>query len=216
VVTPFSRQRAILQSRVAEEFDQSVIELHQLKVQTAHQYQGSERDIMIFSPVVSGHGNGGSDRWFSFYPQIPNVALSRARRLLYLIGDKGYCSSRSGVLGTIASTYDSIKIEQKVAEQWDVGNLDSVEERILHDKLLQHTGNIEVVPKRRVGPHSLDIALEGTVQLDVECDGSQHQIVDGLPVIEDVRRDNYIGRHGGNRYRQLLIDWTIAHNDGNG
>lgn len=199
VVTPFSRQRTILQSRIAAEFDQSVIDLHQLKVQTAHQYQGSERDIMIFSLVASGTGNGGSDRWFNFYPQILNVALSRARRLLYLIGDKEYCTSRPGILGTIAATYDSIKIKHNVAEQWDVGNLDSEEERILYDKLLQQTNsdeNIRVVPKRRVGPYSLDIALEGTVQFDIECDGSQHQIVDGLPVIEDVRRDNYISRHG--------------------
>lgn len=54
----------------------------------------------VSSLVVSGRGAGGSDRWFNFYPQILNVALSRAKRLLYIIGDKEYCSSRSGALGT--------------------------------------------------------------------------------------------------------------------
>ena len=44
----------------------------------------------------------------------------------------------------------------------------------------------------------MDIAIErpGAKPLDIECDGHQHEIVGGLPVIEDVERDEYLRKEG--------------------
>lgn len=199
VVTPFSRQRNIIADRVQREFAPDALGACDLKIQTAHQFQGSERDIMIFSLVVSGRGDGGSDRWFNSYPQILNVALSRARKLLYIVGDLESCRSRGGILGKIAAAYTTISARRATAAQSLAGNLDTAEESILFERLSRiygHRDAMQLVPKRLVGPYALDIALEGTVKVDIECDGHQHEIVDGLPVIDDVRRDQYLRRHG--------------------
>lgn len=105
VVTPFSMQRNIINDKIQNHFDENIIEKHSLRVLTAHQFQGSEKDIMIFSPVVAQSGDGNDDRWFDFNPQILNVALSRARRLFYIVGDSQYCAGREGVLGKIHQQY---------------------------------------------------------------------------------------------------------------
>jgi len=199
IVTPFSMQRNIIVKRVQSELGQEVIDCHDIKVLTAHQFQGSEKDIMIFSLVVSGRGDGGSDRWFDFYPQILNVALSRARRLLYIVGDHKYCASRHGYLSKISSTYDRIKQKADVEEQSLLGRFDTEEERLLYTHLTGiqelHDG-YSLQPKKVVGPFTLDIAIAGPRKIDIECDGCQHEVVDGLPVATDVRRDQYLSGKG--------------------
>ena len=32
--------------------------------------------------------------------------------------------------------------------------------------------------------------------IDIECDGSQHEIIDGIPIAEDVRRDEFLEQQG--------------------
>jgi len=43
----------------------------------------------------------------------------------------------------------------------------------------------------------LDFALVGEKRFDIECDGfGNHHIIDGLPVIEDVERDEFLKKEG--------------------
>jgi very-short-patch-repair endonuclease len=199
IVTPFSMQRNIIVKRVQAALGQEVMDRHDMKVLTAHQFQGSEKDIMIFSLVVAGQGDGGSDKWFDFYPQILNVALSRARRLLYIVGDHHYCVNRQGYLGKIASTYDRIKQKADVEEQSLLGRFDTEEERLLYthlNEIPELREGYSLQPKKLAGPFTLDIAITGPRKIDIECDGSQHEVVDGLPVATDVRRDQYLSDKG--------------------
>lgn len=189
----------MLVAAIERELDEKTIGIHDIKVQTAHQFQGSERDIMFFSPVVASRGNGGSDRWFDANPQILNVALSRARRLLHIIGDYDFCSRRSGCLGKIAASYRQIKNEESSTIPSMLEKFDTLEERTRYTCLQdvpEVVSRCEIELKRSVGPYTLDIALVGKVKVDVECDGAQHEIVDGLPVTTDVRRDEYLRRQG--------------------
>ena len=162
IVTSFTRQMQEISKAVNDAVPPEVQQLHAIQVQTAHQFQGSEKDIMIFSLVVSRIGDGGSDAWFNSYPQVLNVALSRARNLLYIVGDKDYCASRSGILGTISATYDRLKVEGSIEEEWSAGSFDTQEESLLFEKIkerLLYTDSISLIPKRRVGPYALDLSL---------------------------------------------------------
>lgn len=51
---------------------------------TIHTYQGQERDIMI---LVLGGGNDGAIKWACDPPNLLNVAVTRAKDRLYVIGD---------------------------------------------------------------------------------------------------------------------------------
>jgi superfamily I DNA and/or RNA helicase len=135
VVTPYSRQQDAIHETISQSIPAELLERHNVKILTAHKFQGSEKDIMIFSLVLASRGNGNSDRWYNIYRQILNVALSRAKYLLYIVGDKNFCYGRTGVLKQLVETYDKIK-KQEIAEEYTLfEKFDSPTERFLFGKL---------------------------------------------------------------------------------
>jgi very-short-patch-repair endonuclease len=199
VVTPYSRQQAALEAAITSRISPQAIKKHDVKILTAHKFQGSEKDIMIFSAVLAAQGNANSDRWYNINPQLLNVALSRARLCLYIVGDRSFCASRPGILGKVASTYRMLHAEKRVVEESLRANFDTVPERILFEALSDKDPGARgytLVPKKVIGRYTLGLALLGVQNVDVECDGTQHEIIEGLPVIEDLERDLYIVEKG--------------------
>lgn len=199
VVTPYSRQQDTIHERISKSIPAELLEQHNVKILTAHKFQGSEKDVMIFSLVLSSRGNGNSDRWYNIYPQILNVALSRAKYLLYIVGDKNFCYGRTGVLKRLVETYDEIKKQEKAEEYTLFEKFDSPTERFLFQKLQEiDFGNLgyKLIPKLVVKRYTLDFALLGKKKFDIECDGYQHEIIEGLPVLEDVERDDFLKKEG--------------------
>ena len=199
VVTPYSRQQNTIRERIFQSASAEVIEKHNVKILTAHKFQGSEKDIIIFSLVLASRGNGNSDRWYNIYPQILNVALSRAKYLLYIVGDRNFCHKRTGVLKRLVETYDEIKKQEKTEKYTLLEKFDSPTERFLFQKLqeidFEHHG-YKLIPKLVVKRYTLDFALLGKKKIDIECDGCQHEIIEGLPVLEDVERDDFLEKEG--------------------
>ena len=204
VVTPYSRQQDTIHERISKSIPAELLEQHNVKILTAHKFQGSEKDVMIFSLVLSSRGNGNSDRWYNIYPQILNVALSRAKYLLYIVGDKNFCYGRTGVLKRLVETYDEIKKQEKAEEYTLFEKFDSPTERFLFQKLQEiDFGNLgyKLIPKLVVKRYTLDFALLGKKKFDIECDGYQHEIIEGLPVLEDVERDDFLKKEGWQVFR---------------
>ena len=200
VVTPYSQQQKEIYRIITQATPQNIIEKHNVKILTAHKFQGSEKDIMIFSAVLSSKGNGNNDRWYNAHPQILNVALSRAKYLLYIIGDKQFCYTRNGILKKIAETYDKIKKQEEFEKQYFSGHFDSPTELLLYQKLQEidfESLGYKLIPKFVEKRYTLDFALVGKRKLDIECDGfGNHNIIDCLPVIEDIERDEYLTKKG--------------------
>jgi len=201
VVTPYSRQQDAIHERISQSTPAELLEKHNVKILTAHKFQGSEKDIMIFSLVLASRGNGNSDHWYNIYPQILNVALSRAKYLLYIVGDKNFCYGRTGVLRKLVETYDEIRKQEKIEEYTLGGKFDTPTERILYEKLLEQEMDFEslgyrLIPKLVVKRYTLDFALVGKKKIDIECDGYQHEIIEGFPVLEDVERDDFLKKEG--------------------
>lgn len=63
-------------------------------VGTAHSFQGDERDVMIYSPVISGSA-AEKKGLLAARPELINVAISRASRLLVVVGDRTACLNLS-------------------------------------------------------------------------------------------------------------------------
>jgi len=199
IVTPYTAQVKALEDRIDphRNANRELYEGHKVEVLTTHKFQGSEKDIMIASLVVAQRGNGSNDGWYRKYPQILNVALSRARYCLVIVGDKEYCKARCGTLGDIAKKYDEIKARETGQQNDTHRGPETREESLLFERLKKTelvSRGYTIKPQRWVKRYRLDIAIEGTgsKRLDVECDGGQHEIVGGLPVIEDVERDEFL------------------------
>lgn len=199
VVTPYSRQQDAIYERISQSTPTELLEKHNVKILTAHKFQGSEKDIMIFSLVLASRGNGNSDRWYNIYPQILNVALSRAKYLLYIVGDKNFCYERTGVLKRLVETYDEIKKQERSEEYTLFEKFDSSTERFLFEKLQEidfEQYGYKLIPKLVVKRYTLDFALFGKKKINIECDGYQHEIIEGMPVLEDVERDEFLKKEG--------------------
>ena len=197
IVTPYSKQQRRIYERITAETPPDILEKHDVKVLTAHKFQGSEKDIMIFSIVLSSKGNGNSDRWYNNSPQILNVALSRAKYLLWIVGDKQFCLQREGILKKIAENYELIKKEEEFEKQYFSGNFETQAEQYLFQKLQEKDFSsigFKLIPKYVEKRYTLDFALVGNnIKIDIECDGfATHNIINGLPVIEDIERDEYL------------------------
>ena len=199
VVTPYSRQQDAIYDKIKQMTSQDLIDKHKVQIYTAHKFQGSEKDIMIFSLVLTSRGNGNSDRWYNIYPQILNVALSRAKYLLCIIGDKKFCHGRTGLLRRLVETYDEIKKQEEIENQTIHERFDSPTERFLFQKLQEidfKKYNYKLIPKLVVKRYTLDFALVGNKKIDIELDGCQHEIIEGMPVLEDVERDDFLEKEG--------------------
>lgn len=204
IVAPYNRQVKQIEQIIFKTTPQEIRDKHDIKILTTHKFQGLEKDIMIFSVVLSSSGNGNSDYWYNEQKQILNVALSRAKYLLYIVGDKQFCLQRNGVLKKIAENYEKIKKEEEFEKQYFSGNFDSKAEMELFKKLQKidfKSFGYKLVPKFIEKRYTLDFALIGKdKKIDIECDGfGTHNIIDGLPVVEDAERDEYLQKR----------DWII-------
>ncbi|MFG2179611.1 AAA domain-containing protein [Streptomyces abikoensis] len=90
VVTPFKAQEEALKRRLRSYGDR-------VRTGTVHTFQGGERDIMIFS-LVAGEGmHRQSIAWVEGQLNLWNVAITRARSHLIVVGDPDLWVGRGGV-----------------------------------------------------------------------------------------------------------------------
>ena len=158
VVTPFRAQVEAIRDRLAGQ----PRDTDGLVVATAHRFQGDERDVIVFSPVVCD-GMPEHLARFAADPNLVNVAVTRARRRLVVVGDRDACLASVGVLRDLA----------RYIADLEAGAFASPLERALHDALV--AAGIPARPGVEVAGHRLDLAVEvGDLRLDVECDGAAY------------------------------------------
>ena len=118
VVTPFKRQAELITYSLRERHSRLYDELvknHDFISATAHKFQGDERDVIIFSPVVSNGAPQGTLNFLGSTPNLFNVAITRARASLIIIGNKAFCqNSNIHYLAHFADYTDSLYVNSRV------------------------------------------------------------------------------------------------------
>ncbi len=90
IVTPFKAQAERLHHAIPEEF------ASRITASTVHKFQGDERDVMIYSLVVTDNSPASKIKWVDEgAPNLVNVAVTRARQALYVFGNRTYVRSHS-------------------------------------------------------------------------------------------------------------------------
>ncbi|MBQ9184722.1 MAG: AAA family ATPase, partial [Bacteroidales bacterium] len=172
VTTPFHLQAEMIAKALERDAElRNHLELHnQILIDTVHKFQGDERDVIIFSPVVSDGTKSQSLMFLKSTGNLFNVAITRARALLVTVGDKAFCK-QCGV------TYLEHFAEYSCGGKAPV---ESSEWEHLLQKALSDVG-IPVTAQYHVDKYYLDLALfyKGK-KLDIEVDGAMyHQAWDG-------------------------------------
>jgi very-short-patch-repair endonuclease len=177
VVTPFSAQKYYLR----EELDRLGLAAEVL-VDTAHGFQGDERDVIIFSPVVAQGMAAGSYRWVESPHNLINVAITRAREVLFVVADFDVCVQQEGILRKLALYCKDIELLRST----------SPAELELFTWMVMRGWDLEV--HKRIGDIEVDFLLNGVhgSRIVVEVDGDQHL---STPE-QDRARDAYLQAHG--------------------
>ena len=161
VVTPFRAQKEMLWERL------DVLRLaSEVLVDTAYGFQGDERDVIIFSPVVAKGITASASRWVETPPNLINVATTRAREVLFVVADFDYCLRQEGILRKLALYCRDIELLRKT------GNPSA--ELELFSWMVVKGWEPKVHP--RVGDIEVDFVLvaESGRRLNIEVMGAQH------------------------------------------
>ena len=86
VVSPFAGQARMIRELMSDPDDPAA---QFVTVATAHRFQGGERNVMVFSTVIDPQMPIATLRWIENNRNLINVAASRARRMLYVVGHPG-------------------------------------------------------------------------------------------------------------------------------
>lgn len=156
-----------------------------VRISTVNAYQGGERDLIIFVLAYSSDLIRGK-KWYLCDPAnryIFNVAISRARACLVVVGDRAACKA-SG-----AKALNSLANYPKGRDSQLAGAFESIWEERLYEALLAE--GIQTTPQRPLSGRRLDLALEyGDLKLDIEVDGvAYHTNRHGERNTSDIFRD---------------------------
>lgn len=176
IVSPFRAQVNKIRELIHRDTELvSRLNSSNLLINTAHGFQGDERDIIIFSPVVSKNVTSGAINFLNKDFNIFNVAITRARAHLIIIGDREVClNSEVSYLAKFAKYV--IDLENKYRNKYpEVSNSSLVSdiERMFYNKLLEK--GISVIPQYQTSGYSLDFALiTKNGKLNIEIDGKNY------------------------------------------
>jgi len=186
VVTPF-RAQANLISKLVSQYGElyRALNSRDFLADTVHSFQGDERDLMVFSPVVSRGMPTPSLGFLRNNRNLFNVAVTRARAALWVVGDQeAALSSQVGYLEAFARYCLEIGRERKspTAPDQDLGpdyppvhNPEQVSdwERLFYRAL--YTSGIWAIPQYLEENYALDFAVfDGDRRLDIEVDGERY------------------------------------------
>ncbi len=221
VVTPFRAQANRIRTLVHHDHELSRrLAAFQFVVDTVHGFQGDERDVMFFSPVVSLGVGESTLRFLLRNGNLFNVAVTRARSELIVVGDRqAALDSGVGYLAAFAEYSRALRApETRAPAGEDLGveyppvahpELVSEWERILYKAM--HAAGIRPIPQYAEAPYTLDFALfSGARKLDVEVDGENyHRNWDG----ELCRRDQIRSRRLADFGWDIMRFWVYEIRD---
>ena len=95
IISPFKHQ--------AQEINAKMVSLRmqygeRIVADTVYKFQGAERDVIIYSLVVTDNSPESKIRWIDYSsPNLVNVAVTRARTALYVVGNREYIRKNSSL-----------------------------------------------------------------------------------------------------------------------
>ncbi|MBT5539867.1 MAG: ATP-binding protein [Candidatus Marinimicrobia bacterium] len=194
VVTPFRQQANRINDTLYEQgISQEIIQETRLHVDTSHGFQGDERDVMLFSLCAGPEMPKGSLHFIEKQGNLFNVAASRARAILHVVGNRKWARS-CGIKHIERLAAERSRSENSIAKgPWSPH--DSPWEKVLYNALIK--AGVEPVAQYPVAGRRLDLALvragDNPLKLDIEVDGDRyHRNPDGSRKQEDIWRDHQL------------------------
>lgn len=199
VVTPFRQQMIRLKDALesSDSLPTDFRERVRLLVSTAHGFQGDERDLILFSLCSGPDLPTGAAVFLRENPNLFNVAVSRARSVLHVVGNRDWASGCGIPFIERLARQTMQHRNGKALQRSDP--FQSPWERVLADALRE--AGIDTVPQYPVAGRFLDLAILSPRKIDIEVDG------------ESVHRTSGGGRKDDDHWRDLQLQslgWQVC------
>ncbi|MFC8176012.1 AAA domain-containing protein [Streptomyces sp. NPDC057325] len=217
IVLRSGHQTRLLEDLIDTRIDPPIRERHNIRVGTAEQFQGDERDVILLSLVVDANnvraltGQGDGRRF--------NVAASRARDQMWLFTSVTPDQLRSRDLRHSLLTYMQAPPELQgaspalsaVSPDERCKPFDSLFEQQVFRRIKER--GYHVVPQWEVSGKRIDLVVVGeTGRLAVECDGSPyHSTLDQIH--DDDERARELRRAGWQFWRIRSSEFALSPED---
>ena len=194
VVVPFTAQARLIDRIARKQLGDNRLNDIDFVCDTVHKLQGSERDAILISPVLSPGMSRSATGWIEKERNLINVAVSRARRSLIVSGHPLAARLGSPTLASLRAHARDLSRRKK--EPLSSGfRTDSESEQRLLDAMWNQ--DLSPLTKLDIEGYELDFALmEGGIKLDIEVDGDQHTDVRGRRRRSDLARDRVLSALG--------------------
>jgi very-short-patch-repair endonuclease len=183
VVTPFKIQAQRIRDWAEANLSAALRAKCEFVAATADGFQGDEKDVILCSPVLQPGVPRGSMWFISENRNLWNVAVSRAKALLHVVGNRQMCLD-SGIRHLVTLAQRSMK-----ASTFEPGQVvfESPWERKFYEALV--SAGIKPVTQYPLAGRRLDLAVLDA-RLDIEVDGERyHRDEAGRRKAEDLWRD---------------------------
>ena len=192
VVTPFRPQADWILNGINQNVPLDLLGRAEFIVDTAHGFQGDERDIILFSPCVSRNLPDGARHFLENNEHLFNVSITRARSLLHVVGNLGACNDSeiphirrfasycADIERSTLSPYETTLASDERVGPW---------ERPLYEALVGE--GLRPIPQYPVNQYRLDLAIiSGDIRIDVEADGESTHEDDRIDLERDSRLES--------------------------
>lgn len=187
VVTPFRAQANAITQQVNQDKELLAEVMNRgFLSDTVHRFQGDERDVMLFSPVVSTGTPQGALGFLRSNGNLFNVAITRARAQLVVVGDLAECASCDvGYLARFASYATSLNGREAEAIQQAARQLGPTYPSVARPEMVSdwerdfyraaYAAGFALIPQYAIEKYVVDFLLtNGERQLVIEIDGERY------------------------------------------
>ncbi|MEU1656122.1 AAA domain-containing protein [Streptomyces griseofuscus] len=203
VVTPFAPQAEALRRRLRP-YDEE-----RLRIGTVHTFQGGERDVMVFTLVAGDGMHPGAVEWVGGQLNLWNVAVTRARSHLIVVGDKERWRKRGGVGAALL----------EIAERDGVPPRDSSEDALLKRlyQVLSREAGATVTLDETVHGHPADALVRGVGDTAPRAVLLDRGVTEGADAARHLRlmlhRRNLLGGGDGEAEAARWPAWRLYETD---
>ena len=195
-LSPFRGQAELVDRLLQQHMPPEVLAAADFRAGTAHALQGNERDTIVFSTVVAPGMTDYARAWVEKERHLVNVAVSRARHTVVVIGHPDVAQLDNPTIASLRSDHRHESQRSHLQHhEASPTKIDSKAEQALYDAAMR--AGIPLTTKPDVGGYELDFAIKTPkIKLNIEVDGPTHIDARGRQRRQDIARDRRLTERG--------------------
>jgi len=216
VVCPHRKMVNRIRDQIEKSVDVRLLQSANFEAQTAHGFQGDERDVIVYAMGVHPDMPRGPKWFIAENSNLFNVALSRARAAFVVVGDMAAVENVRYDNAPIAYLTDFVAYVRSLGKKPTIehGEPTFTPEQLWEERFYRQAlkpANLPVIGQYPLGPYKLDFALirkDRERKLDIEIDGeAYHKDAAGRRLRKDIDRNIYVKAQDGGAW-DIMRFWV--------